>query len=366
MVIHKYGAELDNPCFAPIGFLYISSILKRMGHYVNMLNYNTHQYDLIHEIGKADAVLFSGFEEFKPFIIRDAIICREMGKKTILGGALATFLPDEMLQYVDTVVMGEADEVIDLALTFTGKIMGTKPNLDSIPFPDYDAFGVMDYAKYHQQTYIGILSSRGCPFSCGFCSHTCHFQVRSLEDVFAEVDLYREKYDAKLICFNDNTLNVRKDHFLSICAGMKERDFPWTAAIRPDNWSDEMAKIAKESHLKQVVVGIESFRQDKLDRMNKKTTVDQIRSCLDSLHRHDILYHGNILLGFPWETYEDIISEIRDIPFGYHIFPCLVQPFVGTQFRERLITKDQEIELDTMCREYAESSGMECLPGVEA
>jgi anaerobic magnesium-protoporphyrin IX monomethyl ester cyclase len=352
LVLHKYGVRLDDPCCFPLGFMYISSVLKEQGHNVKVLNYNLWEYDLSTEIEGADAVLFTGFEEFLPYIQRDAAICREKGVKTILGGALATFRPRQMREIVDVVIDGEGETA------FGG---------DMNSLPDYDGFGVREYHRRNGFKHMGVLTSRGCPHSCTFCSQTCRFSVRRLSHVFDEIDGYRAKYDPQCIVFNDNTLNISKLRFMAICDGMKSRGLMWTAAIRVDVFDEDMAKAAKDSGCRYFVVGIESFRQEKLDRMKKGITTEQIIRTLDILHKYGIDYHGNVLFGFEGEAYRSIVQEVLSIPQGYKVFPAMVQPFVGTnEGKKRDISPNQYAALNEKFKEYIASQGKYSYPELAA
>ena len=364
LVCHRYGVRLDDPCCYPLGFMYISSVLKSQGHAVKVLNYNLWEYDFREEIQGCDAVLFTGFEEFLPYIIRDAAICRELGIRTILGGALATFAPHEMLQHVDTVITGEGEAVVSHALSSCGIIHGTRPDLDDLPLPDYEGFGIQEYRRRHGINYMGVLTSRGCPYSCLFCAHTCSFQMRKLAAVFDEIAHYREVYGVTTIVFNDNTLNLSKKRFMDICTGMKELGMGWTAAIRVDIFDEQMAIAFKESGGTYFIVGIESFNQGKLDAMQKHTTTNQIIVTLDLLKKYDIKYHGHVLLGLPGEKYTDIVAELEAIPRGYNVFPVLVQPFIGTSYRQRDISEEQTGILNDAFLQFAQSRGMCCYPTV--
>lgn len=362
LICHKYGVSLSDPCCYPIGFMHVSAMLRHLGHRVTVLNFNLWEYDLAEELKGQDAVLFTGFEEFLPAIICDAALCREMGIKTILGGALATFKPQEMMQYVDTVVIGEGEVVLETALHSFGIVQGTKSDLAALPPPDYEGFGIDEYHRRHPFRYMGVLTSRGCPFSCRFCAHTCDYQTRDLSAVFDEIDGYHAKYGVSMIIFNDNTLNVTKARFMAICAGMKGRGLRWSAAIRADVFDEEMAAAFKASGGEYFVVGVESFSQAKLDAMNKRVKSDQIIITLDLLHKYRIDYHGNILMGFPGETQEMILDELLTMPQGYNVFPVLVQPFVGTITGARTLPPEQAAYIGDCFQRFAEGRGMNCYP----
>jgi radical SAM superfamily enzyme YgiQ (UPF0313 family) len=345
LVCHKYDVSLDDPCCYPLGYMYVSSLLKQQGHNVKILNYNLWDYDLLEEIKHQDIVMFTGFEEFKDKIIRDAMVCKALDIKTALGGALATFLYNEMSQYIDFVYAGEIDAYIPI---------------DKIVFPDYEGFQVSEYHNRNSIKHIGILTSRGCPFHCTFCAQTCVFRSRSVSKVFEEIDLYISKYKPDLLVFNDNTFNIRKDRFIQFCTGMKDRKQPWVASIRCDVFDEDMAKAASGSECKGFIVGVESFNQSKLDSMNKHIKVNDIYKTFDLLIKYNIRCRGNILVGFENETYQDVVREIASIPNKYNIAPTLVHPFIGTSNgKQRLLSAEEVSYLNSIFSEYIQDIGLQ-------
>jgi anaerobic magnesium-protoporphyrin IX monomethyl ester cyclase len=363
LVLHKYGVPINDPCCWPLGYMYISSALKAYGHDVKVLNYNLWDYDLEKEIAGQDAVCFTGFEEFKDSIIRDASLCRSKGIHTVLGGALATFTPDIMSNHVDALVIGEGEYAVNDAIKAKGMYYGTVYNLDELPLPDYEGFGIHEYIKRHDTNYIGVLTSRGCPYSCSFCAQTCACQNRSLLNTMAEIEYYQNKYKSEMVIFNDNTLNSSRRRFLLVCGMMRYLGMPWGAAIRADIFDEDMARAAKHSGCQYFVVGVESFNQDKLNAMNKGILVDDIYRTLNLLEKYKINYHGNVLVGFEGESYQDIIDEVDAIPDNFKIFPCMVQPFIGTgEGHTRSITDDQYNSLQALFRGIVENAGKYLYP----
>jgi anaerobic magnesium-protoporphyrin IX monomethyl ester cyclase len=366
LIQHKYAVPIDDPCIYPLGFMYISAVLKQNGHDVTVFNENLYQFPEI-PYREYDAVLMTGFEEFLPKIKVEAALCKDYGVKTILGGALAAYKPQEMLEYVDVVIVGEGEQVINQALHSLGEIRGTKPNLDTLPLPDYDGFGIDEYHARHEYRYMGVLASRGCPHNCKFCAQTCCFQFRNLDGVFEEIDLYNSKYDVDVIIFNDNTLNLRKDRFLDICEGMEKRGILWSAAIRCDNFDEEMAMAAKKAGAIYFVVGVESFSQKRLDAMNKHLKVSDIYNTLTLLNKYNIDYHGNILMGLPGDTPETIIGELNSMPKRFNVFPCFVQGFVGTALAgQDNLNKDQRKAFAMLFKQYIERNGKYMYPELRA
>lgn len=333
-VVFRYGIPpKGDPCCYPLGAMYISAYAKKLGHIVKVLNFNLHDYDLHKEFRGQDAVLFTGGEEFVPAIAAAASIAKEMGIHTVAGGAAATWMPFKMRDQVDAVVEGEGEGAITDALFGPGIYQARPVPFSLIPRPDYEGFGIQEYLRRNPVRYMGVLASRGCPFQCSFCAHTTVYRARPLPDVFAEIDHYRQAYGATTIIFNDNTLNVSPERFLTICEGMGGRGMAWSGAIRTDRFNEEMAREAKRSGCRYVVVGVESFQQDRLDRMGKGTTVEDNVRTLDLLHKYRIPYHGNLLLGFDWDTLDGIKGELATAPRDYVLYPIAVAPFCGIKAR---------------------------------
>jgi radical SAM superfamily enzyme YgiQ (UPF0313 family) len=360
LILPKYGVSIHDPCYAPLGVLYISAMAKKLGHKVDFFNLNLWENMEI-PLEKYDAILLTGGDEFFGFNKMVAEQARLLGVKTVIGGACATFKSQEMARYFDSVVVGEGEGAVADALAEEG-IFHCKPlPITEIPWPDYEGFGIDEYHKRHSIRYMGVMTSRGCPFRCSFCVQTCAYRERPLADAFAEIDHYREKYKIEMLVVCDNTLNVKKPRFMEFCDGMASRNLKWSAAIRTDRFDEQMAVAAKGSGCEYFVVGVESFVQRRLDMMGKKTFVaDNVRT-LNLLHKHGIKYHGNLLLGFEGETVNDVMAEFISVPKQYNVFPALLQPFVGIKAKPGIFGKDREV-LSKTFREYAESKNMNCYP----
>ncbi len=360
LILPKYGVSIHDACYAPLGVLYVSAMAKKLGHEVDFFNLNLYEFKGI-AFKNYDAVLFTGGEEFVEFNKAMSEQARAQGVKTVLGGALATFKPQEMSAIFDSVVVGEGEGALADALAGTGIFQGKQLPWSEIPWPDYSGFGIDEYHKRHSVRYMGVMTSRGCPFRCSFCVQTCAYRERPLADVFAEIDHYREKYAITSLVVCDNTLNVKKPRFMEFCDDMESRGLKWSAAIRTDRFDEQMAVAAKKSGCDYFVVGVESFVQRRLDMMGKKTFVaDNVRT-LDLLHKHGIKYHGNLLLGFEGETVIDIMAEFMAAPKKYNVFPSLLQPFVGIKAKPGIFGKDREV-LSQAFHEFAEGRGMNCYP----
>ena len=156
----------------------------------------------------------------------------------VVGGALAIFSYAEVLtaMEVDACVLGEGEEtVLDLfqaissgtdlsrirgiAYRADGETVLTEPreaavDLDSIPLPAYDLFDMetytsnccvySKYARYDHLPAINVLTGRGCPFNCHFCSKTIQgVRYRSIDSVVDEIRMLVDRYGIRGVFFND-------------------------------------------------------------------------------------------------------------------------------------------------------------------
>lgn len=351
----KYGVHIEDPCCYPLGFMYISAVLKKH-HDVTVFNNNINKHDISDLIGY-DAVFLTGFDEFKDENNRVISYCKELGIHTVIGGASATF--DPYNQTADAVVIGEGESALKFATHLKGVFKTPPEELSKIPLPDYEGFGIETYHRLHSVRYMGVLTSRGCPHNCTFCAHTCKYRCRSIADVSAEIDLYINKYQVEIIVFNDNTLNPSKGRFRNICKMMKGKHVRWSAALRLDCLDDDLVKMAKEAGLSYAVVGVESFSQQKLDAMNKNITVGEIEEGLLLLEKYKVKYHGNVITGFAGESDESILAEFEDLKKRpWNIFPVYLQKFSGV-----IADTVKTNSYSKLFKEYIENKNMYCYPG---
>jgi radical SAM superfamily enzyme YgiQ (UPF0313 family) len=198
--------------FIPLmGPVYLGTILKNEGHDVAIHNENFKEIDFS-KIKDADVLGISMMTSTAPrgYEIAEYYRAANPKGKVIIGGSHATFLPEEAAQYADHVVIGEAESVIsDLIRNGGEKIIQGSPleNLDELPFPDFSL--IEGYGKRRPMT--PVMTSRGCPYDCEFCSVTPMFgrryRFRSTENIIEELSQHKHK---RLFFYDDNFTANRK------------------------------------------------------------------------------------------------------------------------------------------------------------
>jgi radical SAM superfamily enzyme YgiQ (UPF0313 family) len=303
---------------------------------------------------------------------RIAGFLRSRGIPVVLGGIHATFMPDEALQYADFVLRGEADLTFLPLIKALGE--GTTPDdipgvsfrrdgqavhnpsclqsveLDRLPIPNLTLLKLGRPLRS-----IPVMTSRGCPFNCTFCSVTAMFgrryRFRSTEKVLKELAAYGRR--SVFFCDDNFTANPRRSK--ELLQGMRDYKIGlkgWGAQVRVDAaQDDELLDLMRRSGAKIVYIGLESINPATLESYNKQQSVADIDSCVRRFHDYGIRVHGMFVFG----SDSDTVQTIRDTAeFALETRIDSVQfltltPLPGTPLFEqleaegRLLTRDWEL-----------------------
>jgi len=318
-----------------LGSVLLATILKELGHEVKVYVEEIHRVDRA-ELYSADLVGISTITSTAPRAYEIADDLHERGVPVVMGGAHPTFLPDEALAHADYVVRGEGEEsLVELLDAIDGKrpfssVDGLSyrengsvhhnpsrrfcPDLDSHPSPDLsliEGFGSGARSFFKYNPIIPIVTSRGCPFSCKFCSVTTMFgrkyRFRSTEKVLEDI----RPHGGRTIFFYDDNFAASKGRAKTLLRRMIEEDITpeWTAQVRVDAAKDEeLLDLMERSNCFAVYVGFESINPKTLELYSKGQTFEDIRDAIKKFHEHGIRIHGMFVLG----SDEDDVRIIRE------------------------------------------------------
>ncbi|MDD5439401.1 MAG: radical SAM protein [Candidatus Omnitrophica bacterium] len=278
----------------------------------------------------------------------------------IYGGVHATVLPEEALRTGsgDIVVRHEGEETLwELA-----RALGTGSSLDDIQgisfirdgavvhTPDRPLIGNLDELPpfpYHlfekdigRYDFGNLLTSRGCPFECIFCSQRSisgrFYRYRSADNILCELDTLIYRYHQKKIIFNDDNFVVNRGHVFSVCAKIIDRKYPKTvsflAMARADMVDKELLTIMKKAGFVSIAYGLESGSDRLLKLVKKGLSTEDNKRAVRMTHEAGISTYASFILGLPTETKEEssmTIKFARDIPLDMTRFNLLV-PYPGT------------------------------------
>ncbi len=282
-----------------------------------------------------------------------------------VGGPQLSLFADECMSstegVVDLAVVGEGDETVVELLrrlqagdelhgipgTITrgkgGELLHGPPaqvikNLDSLPLPAIDLLPMSRYRALSLPTpFVSMVTSRGCPFRCRYCSQVYVggvYREHGAERVLEEVRRAVKDYHAKEIIFFDETFTMTRDRILQVCDGILREGLKvrWNVRTRMDRLDDEMLAAMKAAGCWSIHVGIESGSPRVQKLMNKRLKLDRLPPVLAEARRLGMETRGYFMLGYPGETREEMEETIRlslDLPLDWASF-TITQPMAGT------------------------------------
>jgi radical SAM superfamily enzyme YgiQ (UPF0313 family) len=269
---------------------------------------------------------------------------RSRGKTVVMGGFHASNLPDEALQHVDSVVVGEGELawpqlLADFQAGCLQRIYRAESLVDTTLIPP--ARREIFKGSGHLFTNT-IQTTRGCPFDCEFCSVTAFYgrkyRKRPVEQVLAELQELRKANS--FVFFVDDNIVADRRYSLPLFEGMKGMGLKWLSHAPIDFAEDqELLKAAGESGCVGMFVGFESLNQDSLAAMGKVTNkAASYKTYAQQFRDNGIGILGSFVMGCDGDTpavFEQTLRFCEDARLEAAIFPILT-PYPGTKVRQRL------------------------------
>ena len=159
-----------------------------------------------------------------------------------------------------------------------------------------------------------MITSRGCPGKCVFCSIHCvwgrGWRHRSAKSVVDEIEHLVKKYGVREIHFEDDNLTLKKERTLEFCRLIKKRklDIKWTTPNGVAIWSldEELLKTMKESGCYKLCFGIETGSAETQKFIRKNIDLERAKKIIRLANRIGIWTHAFFIVGFPYETEKSI------------------------------------------------------------
>jgi radical SAM superfamily enzyme YgiQ (UPF0313 family) len=325
-------------CIPRLGSVLLGTIMRNLGYEVRVYIEDIHALDM-DEVLSADLVGISAITSTAPQSYRLADKVRAAGGIVVMGGTHTSFLPEEGLEHGDFVIRGEGEQAFqelaeaiqrgegieriqNLSYRTAGGVVHNpeRPkiaNLDVNPMPDYNLI-----AGWKSGGIVSIATSRGCPFSCTFCSvpgmYGHAFRTHSVERVLEELQVHRS---SAYTFFADDIFTANRKRVKDLLRRMIERNLTprWGAQVRTETVDDpELLQLMQDSHCFNVYVGFESINPRTLKLFQKKQDLDKIERSIERFHAHGIKIHGMFVVGSDEDDVETIeataaFARTRDI-----------------------------------------------------
>ncbi|MGD8537088.1 MAG: radical SAM protein [Candidatus Aminicenantes bacterium] len=288
------------------------------------------------------------------------------GIKIVASAGILPFVGEDLLErhpYVDAVILdftspnirvflkenGQMDSpLLGLITRKNGQFLKSTempPRTYAVPVPRHDLF---DFKKYRipiarRFPFTVVVTSLGCPHSCGFCTAGAYgYRTRDVDGVIEELRLLT-RLGVKEILFQDPTFTINTNRVVEICSKMVENafDFTWSCNAHIKSFNEDKIKHMKAAGCHTVSLGIESGSDEILEKYSKKITTDEIKSTIRMLNAYKIHVLGYFIIGLPGDDEESIRKTIdlaKELDIDFASF-AIATPDVGTPLREEALQK---------------------------
>lgn len=344
---YEFGHERD--FVPPITGIHLAAITPKQ-HEVRVFH---QQVDQIQMDTDADVIAISFFSGFAIAAYNLAVEFKKRGKILIAGGPHVTYCQSEALAYFDAIVTGEAEnvwpsllrdiEADELKQIYTG----TPCDMTDLPTPRYELLPNKFFIKKV------IQATRGCPFSCSFCtvpSLNPGFRLRPVADVIrdASYDNFKHWWQRKVVWFWDDNLTIRRPYIRQLLNEMIPLKKWWLTQASMDIAKDaELLDLMKASGCIGVFLGIESFGVDSLADANKRQNkIANYKDAVRQIRKRGIAVMAGFIAGFDHDDEQSIINMADQLmEIGIDVpFLSIMTPFRGTPIYTKLASEERIIE----------------------
>ncbi len=291
--------------------------------------------------------------------------------KIVVGGPHTSVAKDTIPEYVDHIVQGEGENAILQIVNspVNERVIKQKRihDLDSIPFQPWDIFNSLPYdyqCPWMEIQPVFIMNtSRGCPFSCTFCSVGSiwgkQYTYFGADRIIAEIEYLMKEYGARGIYFREDnfTLNLKRTENFCESLIRKNIDVSWACETRVSNLSEDLIRLMRAAGCKAVYLGVESGSQKVLNELNKGITIEEIENTVRSCKKYGVKTYCSLIVGTPGENYEDyqltkdLMDRLKPYTYGFNVFVGIP----NSPLHEHI--------LESHSYEYKDDLGLLYLPG---
>lgn len=353
----------------PIGLVQLAAFIRASGFSVRIIDLCVEEYtemafrERLRELNPTYVGFTSTTIQINNGLRLAKLVKEELPRaRIVFGGVHPTVLPEEVVcdEAVDYVVRGEGEEstvkllsgedaskIDGLSYKEGGRILHNGrgefiQNLDILPYPAYDLLRLGDYTptlgNFKKLPSISMITSRGCPGTCTFCySGTMGARIRfmSAPRILGEIQMLRESYGIRDICFYDDTFTANKKNVIELCDLMIESDMDitWSCMSRLDAVSSDVLEKMGEAGCHQIGYGIESSSQKILANIKKRVPLSKAKEIVAMTKAAGIDVRAMFMFGNPGETeetMEDTIKFAISLDADLYLFN-ITTPFPGTE-----------------------------------
>lgn len=304
----------------PLGILYIAGVLEQEGHHPEVVDLRClEDGEWLKKIPQADIY---GITTSTPEYLLACKVARfiknSYGGCMVLGGVHPTVLSDKIDRVFDKVVIGEGERaILDVLKDYRNgvkKRFYQSPvieNLDDIPLPARHLLPIDSVVNDRLVTpdipATTIVTSRGCPFNCSFCSSPRMWgrrvRFRSADNVIAEIEKIKNDYGLTHFRFQDDVMGANKKIFFEMFKKMEPLNIRWRANLHVNISNTELLEAMKQAGCFEIHYGVETISQKVLDMNNRGMKVDTIYEAVENTKRLGLRVRLFFIVGLPFEEH---------------------------------------------------------------
>jgi anaerobic magnesium-protoporphyrin IX monomethyl ester cyclase len=358
--------------YPPLGLLYINSHLKAYGLDSRIFDTTFASFEDLEGYLRTERPPVVGLYSnlmTRTRVLRAMRAAKDVGSTVVVGGPdPVNYLDEYLSRGADVVAIGEGELILqDLVphlrvrgphdlehiqgIAFrdqSGAIVRTEPramiaDLDAQPFPDRAAIDQRAYIdvwrKHHGRGSVSLITARGCPFTCTWCSHSVFgysHRRRSAKNVVDEVEQIVGTYSPDMLWYADDVFTINHKWLYEYAAEMDRRGFhlPFETISREDRLNEEVVQTLARMGCYRLWIGAESGSQKVLDAMKRRTNAERVRAMVHLLQKYGIEVGMFIMLGYEGEQRADLEATVQHLKqAGPNTFLTTVAyPIKGTPY----------------------------------
>jgi radical SAM superfamily enzyme YgiQ (UPF0313 family) len=301
----------------------------------------------------ADIIALSGMGHS---IVRSIDLAKEFrarGKTVIMGGYMASLMPEETGKHCDAVVIGDA-ELVWAKLLEDYRLGCLQPRYEERlqeldpPLPRYELLLDKNIGDF-----LPVQAGRGCPKSCSFCSVHClyrnRYYQRPVEAVMRDIHYVRELGFRKFLLLDDNIL-ASPAYLLRLCEEIKPLKMSWYSQCSIDiARHPELLKAVAESGCRVLSFGLESISKESLAAMDKSwADPSQYPTMISAIQNAGIDVSTEMVVGADGDTKESIARTADFIRENKIVVPrfYILTPIPGTDFYAQMLEQGRICNYD--------------------
>jgi radical SAM superfamily enzyme YgiQ (UPF0313 family) len=299
--------------------------------------------------------------------------CKDQGCIVVIGGPEpANYAEQYLRRGADVVVVGEGERTLARLIPHLVRhglhnmehiqgivyredeirFVSTEPraqikDLDQQPFPDREAIEIQRYVdvwrEHHGMGSVSLITARGCPYKCKWCSHAVFgytHRRRSVENVADELEFIHDAYQPDMVWYADDVFTINHRWLYAYEKELKSRNLkiPFETISREDRLNEEVVRTLAELGCFRLWIGAESGSQRILNAMQRQIDAERTRQMTHLLHQYGIEVGMFIMLGYTGETVEDIEETVEHLKASQPdvFLTTVAYPIKGTPYYQEV------------------------------